>query len=131
MDHNARPPRAPRPTYPASQNSDPPSYPDNQPQRPPPQPYTAGRHTGGGQISFQSNERRDRSQPYRNIASPTNDPESGADMYRKKSLVRPDREKIEPGHRQWHYRNHAAELEQNNANLVHPSSAYFGEVFFV
>ncbi|KAI0756168.1 chitin synthase-domain-containing protein [Daedaleopsis nitida] len=29
---------------------------------------------------------------------------------RKKSLVRPDREKIDPGHRQWHYRNHAAQM---------------------
>ncbi|KAG8683623.1 hypothetical protein FRC09_015957, partial [Ceratobasidium sp. 395] len=28
-----------------------------------------------------------------------------ADMRRKKPLVHPDREKIEPGHRQWHYRN--------------------------
>jgi chitin synthase len=34
---------------------------------------------------------------------------SGADMRRKKSLVRPDREKIEPGHRQWHYRSHVAD----------------------
>lgn len=41
---------------------------------------------------------------------------------RKKSLVRPDREKIEPGHRQWHYRSHAARLEDANANLVQPST---------
>ncbi|KAG9100517.1 Chitin synthase, class 3 [Ceratobasidium sp. UAMH 11750] len=41
---------------------------------------------------------------------PPHDPEDhGADMRRKKSLVRPDREKIEPGHRQWHYRNHVAD----------------------
>ncbi|KAJ7264740.1 glycosyltransferase family 2 protein [Mycena rebaudengoi] len=31
---------------------------------------------------------------------------------RKKSLVRPDREKIEPGHRQWHYRSTVAQLEE-------------------
>lgn len=36
--------------------------------------------------------------------------ESGgaAGVGRKKSLVKPEREKIEPGHRQWHYRSHAA-----------------------
>jgi hypothetical protein len=44
---------------------------------------------------------------------------------RKKSLVRPDREKIEPGHRQWHYRSHAARLEDTNANLVQPSCKFF------
>jgi hypothetical protein len=44
---------------------------------------------------------------------------------RKKSLVRPDREKIEPGHRQWHYRTHAARLEDTNANLVQPSCMSF------
>ncbi|CAE6469196.1 unnamed protein product [Rhizoctonia solani] len=37
------------------------------------------------------------------------DHHAGADMRRKKSLVRPDREKIEPGHRQWHYRSHVAD----------------------
>jgi len=41
---------------------------------------------------------------------------------RKKSLVRPDREKIEPGHRHWHYHTHAARLEDANANLVQPST---------
>ncbi|KAJ7870902.1 glycosyltransferase family 2 protein [Mycena olivaceomarginata] len=45
---------------------------------------------------------------------PAGDPES-ADyerVMRKKSLVRPDREKIEPGHRQWHYRSTVANLEE-------------------
>jgi hypothetical protein len=46
-------------------------------------------------------------------------------MGRKKSLVRPDREKIEPGHRQWHYRTHAAMLEDANASLVQPSCMFF------
>lgn len=34
---------------------------------------------------------------------------SGADVRRKKSMVRPDRERIEPGHRHFHYREHAAD----------------------
>lgn len=48
---------------------------------------------------------------------------------RKKSLVRPDREKIEPGHRQWYYRNHAAQLEDEGKGRVGlmPSSAH---IFF-
>ncbi|CAO1625284.1 unnamed protein product [Sympodiomycopsis kandeliae] len=36
---------------------------------------------------------------------------SGADFKRKKSLVRPDRERMDPNHRQWYYRNHAAQLD--------------------
>ena len=34
---------------------------------------------------------------------------NGADVRRKKSMVRPERERIDPGHRLWHYREHAAE----------------------
>ncbi|KAJ7723021.1 hypothetical protein B0H14DRAFT_3623512, partial [Mycena olivaceomarginata] len=58
------------------------------------------------------------------------DPES-ADyerVMRKKSLVRPDREKIEPGHRQWHYRSTVANLEEEGpgrAMGVMPSSGFF------
>lgn len=37
---------------------------------------------------------------------------------RKKSLVRPDREKIDPGHRQWHYRSHVAQLEEEGRGRV-------------
>jgi chitin synthase len=37
---------------------------------------------------------------------------------RKKSLVRPDREKIDPGHRQWHYRSHVAQLEEEGLGRV-------------
>jgi chitin synthase len=37
---------------------------------------------------------------------------------RKKSLVRPDREKIEPGHRQWHYRNRVAQIEEEGHGRV-------------
>ncbi|PWN52391.1 putative chitin synthase 5 [Violaceomyces palustris] len=44
------------------------------------------------------------------------DPESGfsaqnANFRRKKSLVRPDRERMDPNHRQWYYRNHAAQMD--------------------
>jgi chitin synthase len=61
---------------------------------------------------------------------PAGDPES-ADyerVMRKKSLVRPDREKIEPGHRQWHYRSTVANLEEEGpgrAMGVMPSSGFF------
>ncbi|KAG9036669.1 Chitin synthase, class 3 [Tulasnella sp. JGI-2019a] len=43
---------------------------------------------------------------------------AAADMRRKKSLVRPDRERIDPGHRQWFYRNHAAQMENEGAGRV-------------
>jgi len=154
MDYQGqRPPRAPRPSYsqysqqPLAPNS-PPSYidqpasPYNQYSRIPPQSYEAGRSSNG--VSFQSTERGDRQAPldqpgrvrqrstYQNVSSlPSPDPENSYAMAdaalvgRKKSLVRPDREKIEPGHRQWHYRSHAARLEDTNANLVQPSSMYF------
>ncbi|KAJ7274309.1 chitin synthase-domain-containing protein [Mycena haematopus] len=36
----------------------------------------------------------------------------GGSVTRRKSLVRPDRERIGPGHRQWHYRNRVARLEE-------------------
>jgi len=152
MDHSGqRPPRAHRPSYsqysqqPLSPNS-PSPYVDQ-----PPSPYTrysrssplldAGHNNHN--VSFQTTERGDRraalDQPgrvrqhsaYQNILSPTSpDPETGFTMAdaalvgRKKSLVRPDREKIEPGHRHWHYRTHAAILEDANSNLVQPSSVF-------
>jgi chitin synthase len=34
---------------------------------------------------------------------------NGADVRRKKSMVKPERERVDPGHRLWHYREHAAE----------------------
>ena len=51
----------------------------------------------------------------------TLDPESGfsaqnANFRRKKSLVRPDRERMDPNHRQWYYRNHAAHMDVMAAN---------------
>jgi chitin synthase len=39
-------------------------------------------------------------------------------MIRKKSLVKPDREKIKPGLRQWYYQTHMAELENNGSGRV-------------
>lgn len=39
-------------------------------------------------------------------------PFSDSGFRRKKSLIHPDREKIDPGHRQWHYRQHAAQMEE-------------------
>lgn len=38
---------------------------------------------------------------------------NGADVRRKKSMIRPERERIDPGHRLWHYREHAAEDRLN------------------
>ncbi|KAJ7707611.1 chitin synthase-domain-containing protein [Mycena rosella] len=45
------------------------------------------------------------------------DPEAGG-VNRKRSLVRPDRERIGPGHRQWHYRNRVAQLEEEKDGAV-------------
>ncbi|KAG8904836.1 Chitin synthase, class 3 [Tulasnella sp. 403] len=41
-----------------------------------------------------------------------------ANVRRKKSLVRPDRERIDPSHRQWYYRNHAAQMEYEGTGRV-------------
>ncbi|KAJ7773361.1 glycosyltransferase family 2 protein [Mycena metata] len=38
--------------------------------------------------------------------------DGGSNITRKKSLVRPERERIGPGHRQWHYRSRVAQLEE-------------------
>lgn len=46
--------------------------------------------------------------------------QAGADVRRKKSMVRPERERIEPGHRLYHYREHAAGDDMR----VHPSSEF-------
>jgi chitin synthase len=41
---------------------------------------------------------------------------SNRNFGRKKSLVRPDRERMDPSHRQWYYRNHAANMDAVDAN---------------
>ena len=135
-----RPPRAARPAsvqpptapYPARQSVH--SRPQSQYQ-PPPEAQRG--------VSFQDSDRAGRQSrqidpqrqrtlpsPYRN--SPQADAESGSlidqsKVLRKKSLVRPDREKIEPGHRQWYYRSHVAELENSGSGKVgvRPSSTSF------
>jgi hypothetical protein len=146
MDYSGqRPPRAHRPSY--SQYSHQPLSPTS------PSHVDQSAHSlynpssprdTSHNISFQTTERGDRQAPldqpgkvrqhsaYQNVLSQTSpDPESGftmadaALMGRKKSLVRPDREKIEPGHRHWHYRSHAARLEDTNTNLVQPSCMFF------
>ncbi|KZT27507.1 glycosyltransferase family 2 protein [Neolentinus lepideus HHB14362 ss-1] len=119
-DH--RPPRSRPPQSPQSPQS-PPSYRDDL-TRPPvsPLPYSASRNN----ISFNDRELGDRSEPLeherRMLSAYANnvDHESSSDgrVLRKKSLVKPDREKIEPGHRQWHYRSHAAQLEEAGRGRV-------------
>ena len=129
----------PPPTYPAAYSAAYPSlaYPDQSatPYRPPPHPQLAPPTSPRG-ISFQNNEGGDRHDPldqsrhrlysaYQPTSPTPMDVEGGfADgrVGRKKSLVRPDREKIDPGHRQWHYRNHAAQLLDEGGNAI-PSSA--------
>ncbi|SJL02973.1 related to Chitin synthase 5 [Armillaria ostoyae] len=117
--------RPPRSTRPGQHNS------QDQPQRPQFLPSEGSR----GNVSFQNVEQGDRHGPLdqqrqrtipsayqNNQLSP--DAESldyGMDparVGRKKSLVRPDREKIEPGHRQWHYRSHVAQLEEEGTGRV-------------
>ena len=41
---------------------------------------------------------------------------AGADFRRKKSLVRPDRERIDPSHRLYNYRTHTAAMEAGGAS---------------
>ncbi|THH30224.1 hypothetical protein EUX98_g3956 [Antrodiella citrinella] len=115
-----RPPRSTRPPH--------------QPSQPDPSIYTQPQPDPRG-VSFQRNERGDRQTALDQMrakayagyqpTAPTS-PEAGfaeeggfaANVARKKSLVRPDREKIDPGHRQWHYRNHAAQLEERGGAAV-------------
>ena len=124
-----------------TQTAAPPAYPDHHyADRPPPTPGSRGN------VSFQTNERGDRRQPlddgrqrhmsaYRDGPLPPTPPdlaqaEAGGNFEtrvgRKKSLVRPDREKIEPGHRLWHYRSHAAQLEEEKGTMgLMPSCMYY------
>jgi chitin synthase len=143
QQYHPSPPQSP-PIYPEQQHS---GY--HHPSSPPPSAapyprpslnqYNEGRSPN---ISFQNVERGDRQGPldqprqrnmpsaYQNQLSPTFVDAEGTEYLdtgrvgRKKSLVKPDREKIEPGHRQWHYRTHAAQMENERVG-VQPSSAYF------
>ncbi|KAI6136128.1 glycosyltransferase family 2 protein [Pisolithus sp. B1] len=96
------------------------------------QPYITFQDTeqGDRRNSLDSQRRRTMPSAYQNqLPTDLQDPEggdygNGGKVGRKKSLVRPDREKIEPGHRLWHYRTHAARLEDDSAGGVdvQPSS---------
>lgn len=145
-----RPPRAARPQS-LQQNPRSTAAPYNDPTSPqhtarPPLAHPDSR----GAVSFQSVERgdrhstvdasRQRTMPsaYQPHLSYSADPEAPdyidpSRVGRKKSLVRPDREKIEPGHRQWHYRTHVAQLGQEGGGRVEvmPSCAYFFFLFRV
>ncbi|KAL0574932.1 Chitin synthase, class 3 [Marasmius crinis-equi] len=131
MDHTGgerRPPRSARPPGSSPQPTSPASpYPDSASR-----PLFPDSARG---VSFQNVERGDRKETLdqsrqRNMPSAyhnqlSQDPEGGdGRVLRKKSLVRPDREKIEPGHRQWHYRSHVAQAEaEGNARVgVYPST---------
>lgn len=127
---SARPPQSPAPPY-QSQSS-------FNTRSPPPAEPIVGSPRG---ISFQNTERGDRQSPldqnhartfsaYQPQSPPSNDPSYtetggflGGDVGRKKSLVRPDREKIEPGHRQFHYHNRVANLQEGGNIDIIPSGA--------
>ncbi|KAJ7222578.1 glycosyltransferase family 2 protein [Mycena pura] len=119
MDHRGeRPPRQARPR----QSPAPPSYPER------PQQFLPSEGSRGN-VSFRHMEQGDRQapldapRPRSNLQSAyhhAGDPEASDPdrVSRKKSLVRPDREKIEPGHRQWHYRSTVAQLEEEGSGRV-------------
>lgn len=102
------PDRSVRPTYDAVYSSDPMSPPATGVQFDPEAQYTTS--AGGAGIGYSDTVGQ-----------------QGGDFRRKKSLVRPDREKIEPGHRQWHYRHHAAQLEEE-AEEVGPDGIRRGAI---
>lgn len=149
---SARPPGQDQPPQPPTQ-SPPPSYPaypaySQYPDQPasattyrPPYPGALGEQPRG--ISFQNTEVGDRHYPLDQhrqrhysayqTSPPPMDVESGygdGRVLRKKSLVRPDREKIDPHHRQWHYRNHAAQMLDEGGEAL-PSSAYTIGLFLI
>lgn len=119
------------PTLPPPSTSPPPgAYYGQQPLSP---------RSGYPNITFQDAERGDRQgsldgprqrtmpSPYQNQFSPPHPDVETADFLeqagvgRKKSLVRPDREKIEPGHRQWHYRSRVEQMADDARVGVQPS----------
>ncbi|CAK5272649.1 unnamed protein product [Mycena citricolor] len=103
-----------------------PSPPSLSPTSYPERPFLLPNQGAGHNVSFHGIEQGDRQAPvplasssYPTLPHREGDPEkgsagAGADFIRKKSLVRPDREKIEPGHRQWHYRNAVQEDEDKS-----------------
>lgn len=80
---------------------------------PPPRPPAKG---GPSKSSLSSGSAFSPNEPtlgyqgdYIDAGNPQGFSAGGADVRRKKSMVRPERERIDPGHRLWHYREHAAE----------------------
>jgi chitin synthase len=131
-----RPPRSTRPG--SSQPASPaPAYPDSAAYSRPP---LSSNESSKANVSFQNVEKGDRNDhldPHRQrtLASAYHpqltDPEYSdqfdpSRVARKKSLVKPDREKIDQNHRQWHYRSHVAQLEEegNTRVGVLPSSTH-------
>ncbi len=133
---SARPPQSPAPPYhsQASVNS-----------RSPGPEY---RYDNARGISFQNNERGDRQAPvdqqrdrsysaYQPQSPTPSDPayaEAGGyidgRVGRKKSLVKPDREKIDPGHRQYHYHNHVAQM-QDGSNIDYMPSCTWPTILII
>ena len=112
----------------------------------PPRPNAQPAHSSGS-VQFQAVERGDRAAPIssrysqQQPLSPRDNPlpptpnqmgdedYAGGDSFgtrvgRKKSLVRPERDRLDPGHRLFHYRTHAAQLEGEGRGPVRPSSAF-------
>ncbi|KDR85492.1 hypothetical protein GALMADRAFT_132186 [Galerina marginata CBS 339.88] len=129
MDRRGADQRPPRSARPNSHSASPAPQ-----QQPPTRPHIQPSESARAGVSFQDVEQGDRkgpldSQKQRTMTSAyvpqlmSGDPEH-SDQYeptrvsRKKSLVRPDREKIDPGHRQWHYRSHVAQLEEEGNGRV-------------
>jgi chitin synthase len=126
-----RPPRSTRPGQANSfQPASPaPAYPDSAPYTRPPLSST---ESSKANVSFQNVEKGDRNDhldPHRQRTLPSayhpqlTDPEYSdqfdpSRVARKKSLVKPDREKIDQNHRQWHYRSHVAQLEEEGNTRV-------------
>ena len=124
----SRPPRAQRPQ--SHQQLHVPSSPYS-----PSEQHQAIPQTG---ISFQEYETGDRAGPLppgsrqRRYSAAIEDPQSvGARVNRKRSLVRPERERIEPGHRQYHYRNMASQLDEHSTRNIMPSSMHPFSIFLV
>lgn len=115
----SRPPRAQRPqSHQQQQVASPPLSPSQQ--------HENGLQSG---ITFQEYESGDRAGPLpassrqRRYSAAIEDPQSlDSRVSRKRSLVRPERERIDPGHRQYHYRNMAAQLDEHGTRHVMPSS---------
>ena len=55
---------------------------------------------------------------------------NGADVRRKKSMVKPERERIDPGHRLWHYREHAQEDQMNVMPSCELSPTYHADLSY-